>query len=282
MAQYTKYVTVDSVVRLRCMEMGYNHMHRWGDNYLLAREGVYELAKSGFPIRGMQTKFITLENGRAWIPAGLSSIARVGVLIGGHFQPMLMDNNMVERPGDCGGFSDQLPINPDIPAIRAKTQLPTLYTGSITGSGWPWLWAGGWAATMPYGGIPGWPGGNTGLYRPGMNRQKSIYGYYRMFAADGYILVDATTAATFGTIVVEAICDPLQDGVVNWVPELCKGYLLAWMKYKLTELEAETDTKQRPMVRSSYNLWCAERIKLNNRECSPPPADLWAAVCLMT
>lgn len=280
---YDKYVTADSIVRLRCLQMGDNHMHRWGDNYLLLMEGVSELVKSHIPIRGMQTKFIPIENGRAWIPGGMSSVCRVGVLIGGHFQPMMMDNNMIEQEGDCGGFSDQLPVNPDIPSVRSKGQLPTLYTGSATGVGWPWLW-GGYAAgaSVSAPGLTGWSGGGMALYRPGMNRQKSIYGYYRKFAAEGYILVDIQTARDFTHLVVEVLVDPMQAGVVTWVPDLCTGYLLAWMKQRLISLAAETDTKERPLVKNAYDLWCVERIKLNNRQCMPPPADLWAAVCLMT
>src|SRR6187200_2085392 len=266
---YTKYVTADSVVRLRCMQMGDNHMHRWGDNYLLLMEGVSELVKSSVPIRGMQTRLLPMDSGRVWLPGGISSVCRVGVVVEGHFQPMMMDNNMIDQPGECGGLSENLPTNPDIPALRTVGQLPTLYTGSITGAAWPWLWTGpgGWPVSGSGSGVPGWPGAG---------------GFYRLFPAEGYILFDRTSAESFAHVAVEVLADPMEDGVVTWVPDLCTGYLLAWMKYRLISLAAETDTKERPLVQSAYSLWCAERIKLNNRQCMPPPADLWAAVCLMT
>lgn len=254
MANYVKYITLDHVIRTKCRQARFGYLHRWGEFNAWAREALLELELSRFKLRGSQYMELPVDGGRVFIPDSVSSITGVGIEVGGHIQWLRYDPNMIDLPGGCGGFESTLPENPDLPSVRGHGQVPMIYTG----------------------GVNSWFGINA--YLPGMNRNKSIYGYYKIFPAEGYIILDADS--DHGSVVIECIAPALKPNTVTWVPELVVNYITSYITYKDIEHSAYDDTKMRPVVDRAKMVWLAEKQKLNNRDCAPPPAELWAAACL--
>jgi len=256
MSTYTEYVTLDSIIRTRCRQDRDDYMHRWGEIYSLSKEALLELELSKFPVKGMQYWKVPLTDGRAFIPEGVSGVTGVGIEVGGHIQWLKFDANMLDLPGDCGGYATTQPWNPDSPSIRTDGWAPTLYTG----------------------GVNGWFG--TDLYYPGMNRNKSVHGYWKSFPHNGYVLVDQHSARVYTHLVFECLVPAFQSNTINWVPKICTQYITSYVRAMMVKFESDNNTSKRPIVRSSANDWYIEKMKLNNRQCSPPPADLWSALCL--
>jgi len=256
MSTYTEYVTLDQIIRTRSRQSRDDYMHRYGEMLSLAKEALLELELSKFPVKGMQYWKVPLTDGRAFIPEGVTGITGVAIEVGGHLQWLKFDANMLDLPGDCGGYSTELPWNPDYPSIRTDGWAPALYTGGVNGF---------FGLDMTY---------------PGMNRSKSVHGYWKSFPEHSYVIVDNHSSMVYTHLIFECLVPAFQERTINWVPKLCTQYITSYIRAKMIKFEADNNPSARPVVGSSSNDWFIEKVKLNNRICSPPPADLWSALCL--
>lgn len=249
------YIKLDTILRNYCREHGGTYLHKWGHYYPHALNAVKDIDASFGSSHGVLYRFVPVEGGRAFIPGDITVVSEVGIMVGGHFQQLHLDQNMMDRDDDCGALTPSESVNPDIPSVRSngKTQAPILYTGQV----------GGGTITGGYGGYygggygTGWFGGGYGLgycgygqgwrmYTPAQGGMKSIYGYYRIFAERGYVLLEKD--CPFDHIVLKCHTRSFTPGMNTLVNELAEPYIKAWITAKTTANRAEVYTKDRPMV----------------------------------
>lgn len=274
MAQYTQYVTLDSLIREMCANEGDTYGHTYMQKLSHAVAFIRDCDHSGLHFKGVKYLWLPVVEGRASVP-DLVGISRVGVEIGGHIQVLLEDLNMLDRRNDCGGFTTDRPVNPDIPSVRSTGQLPTLFTGGMTGGGYGYGWGG--AGAWGYGwGYNGYSWGGWDMTWPGMGVKKSVYGYYRHFASDGYILLDADS--NWDTIVLECAVKTFTPGSVTLLPEVCAEALMAYIRWAVNRLDAEVATKARPLIGEMQREKSRTKLLLRQRVNAQPLHELWAVL----
>lgn len=254
----TRFKTLSEAVNEYCTDNGRFYLHGWGRFYSFAVQAMTEASFTGVGFKQVKPLWLPVDGDRVWMPEGYLAATAVGVDVQGHFAPMLMDETMIDRPDACGGFGDA-PIDPDIPSVKVgNRQLPVLYTGSYgsygpfgPGTGWSWGWAG------------------SG-YWPGMDKRKSIYGYWRYFQEKGYILLNSGNMVS--EVVVMVVPQPFEPGTINVLPETAVEYLKAYIG--MCEAAFRKDQRGQRDAREKFY---AEKLKLGNRSDIGTFWDMWVA-----
>lgn len=269
MSEFASYVTLDSVIREMCSDCGDNYAHDYMVKLSHAVQFIrqYDHENGGF--KGVKYMWLPVVDGRANVP-NIVSISKVGIEIGGHIQPLLEDLNMLDRLDDCGGFTTNRPLNPDVPSVRSDSVLPILFTGPYSG-----LWG-----TYGYGGYRGYGyglyGNSFSAYYPGMSVKKSLYGYYRWFPQNGYILLDADS--TWETIVIEVAVKTFEPGSITLVPEIAVEVIKSYVRWAITDLDADVKTKSRPIVSLRQQQLTFEKLRLRKMMRRQPLYEVWAVL----
>lgn len=267
MAAFTQYVTLDSLIKEMCSNEGDDYAHTYMQKLSHAVAFIRDCDYSGLGFKGVKYLWLPVTDGRANVP-NLTGISKVGVEIGGHIQPLLEDLNMIDRLDDCGNLTTNRPLNPDIPSVRSTGQLPILYTGSMVAES-------GYYGGDGYGGY-GLRGMGWDMTWPGMGIKKSLYGYYRHFYQDGYILLDADS--DWETLVIECSVKTFEPGSITLVPEICAEALAAYVRQAINALDSDISTKARPLMGEYAREKTRTKLIMKQRVQAQPLYEHWAVL----
>jgi hypothetical protein len=273
MTPFLNYVTLDSVIREACGREGDYFAHTYMPRLALAVAFIRDCDHSFGGFKSVKYLWLPVTDGRAYMQE-VVNVTKVGVRISGHIQPLLEDQNMLDRPDDCGGLTTDRPMNPDIPSVRSTGLLPVLNTGQVGGGGVDGIVGGyGYTGGSGWGGLygMGWD-----LTYPGMGIKKSLYGYFRWFPGGGYFLLDADS--NWEEIVIECAVKTFEPGSITLVPELCVESIIAYIRWAQSDLDSDVSTKERPLLPGKTREYGRQRMLLRDRMNRIPLHELWAVV----